>query len=429
MPPKSPGQQEALFLVAEQTGQITPVDFTHDTQHPSVHLAERSIHLQNVITILAQKSMLEGFVSFDTPADESYGERASQVRAQAQDKIHRLDREAKYAFAHASGLNSMLEAGYDTDETKALTRGLYAAFVAEFYGSVNYKKAQAFRRSLAESLDASSQQLIEVAEAPTPEQPLLAEQKLNNHEKLEAIRNDERAGFLPATNREKTMTLTLLDYVGKPVGTAQQLIEVFRHSQGFIRKGDTVRTAGASEGKRAVESVIYEMGDFASDATRSHEILAAFQAELAGVLNPQLRLEVVFGNAHPAYAALRRYEALKKLYESKNPEVSAPATDPMRTVEDRWAKEGEGKHKSLHSKYTTPNQSEEVAQEIAHFASNTTIRDVRTLVMDALTNEERRAEFFLTRLKEVRALQGISRVFASLVEVAEEIVGEHQKAA
>ncbi len=419
-------QKETLFVVSEQTGQVVPVDF--DSPIAAVSWEERNVRLQNVVTLLAHKSMLEGFVSFETPARSSYGERALAVRESAQNQIEQLTIESKMEFAYAVGHFSLINAGYDEESVRVLSRTAFSDFLKEYYGPRHYKEAQVFRRKLAADIGLMHSQPNESESQNTLViEGLLVDTVLNNHEKLRAILCDERAGFLPATNREKTYVLTLLDYIDRRRGTADQLLEVFRNSQGFIRSGDTIYAAGVNQGKRATESIIYELGDYAGNAISSHRRLADLQNILTEIYNPKLTLEVAIGADHVGFAELYRYSVLRDLYDAQLPDLLPRSEDPMRTVEERWTTEGEGKHKAVTDRFTRENQESEIAEAMQKFVSNTSVHQARTLLSRALSNEERRAMFFLGRLHDVAELGNISRVFDALVNVSKQIVGECAK--
>ncbi len=420
-----PQDNETLFVIAEQTGQVVPVNF--DAPEASVMLEERNVRLQNVVTLLAHKSMLEGFVSFDVPSTSSYGERASVVRENAKKQIEELTLESKMEFARATGHFSLLGADYDRSEVKRITRNMFSDFLKKYYGHRNYKTAQEFRRKLSKDVELYQSQPQEIETPKSPKEESLAVTELNNHEKLKAILNDERAGFLPTTNREKTYILTILDYIDSKRGTADQLLEVFKKSQGFISSKGIIRTAGVGEGRRSVESLIYELGDYAGDAIKSHSRLAELQNYLSEIYNPRLTLEAAIGQDHSGFAPLYRYNKLSELFDKQLPDILPRAIDPMKTVENRWAKVGEGKHKKVTDRFMIENPESEIVDSMNEFISNTSILEARHLLSRALINEEQRAKFFTDRLNEVRQLYDVSKIFGALVKVSEEIVGNNAK--
>ncbi len=420
---KHPHQEEALFAISQQTGQIVERDFSDDPEL-AVSLDERSIHLQNSITYLAHMSMLKGFLSYGSLAEQEYGERAETVRRNATDRIARLSVDAKKEFAAASGHYDMIEAGHPENEVKRQTRGMFSDFIKKYYGGRHYKEAQAYRRHLANGVDMRRDgQPVEVEVRPMHVVPPVEYETLNNHEKLEVLLEDPNAAFLPATNREKTTALTLLSYVNDPKGTSQQRLEIFRHAQRFGFKN-----AGARQGIRAVESVMYETGDYAANALQSHNRLLLLQDALGDVLNPNLTLEVALGEHHPGYGPLLRYIELRKLYDAEEEKVLPYPVDPMRTVEDRWTREGEGKHKVVHDRYTLVSPEERVKEEMEELARTTRVVDARGIIPDALTNEEARAAFFTERLKDLENLDKVSRVFKGVVQATVNVILENEAA-
>lgn len=428
-------QQESLFVIEGETGQTAPVDF--EQTEVAVPLEERSVRLLNVISLLKHKKMLDGFVSFDQPAEETYGDRAKQVRQNARDRVAEISHQVKHEFAHASGHYRLIESGEDRGKVRSLTISAFSDFLRVFYLKGRKEEAEEYHQRFAGSLDPitrrTSQRLSgEDQSSPSPEHQTYAAQQLNNHEKLRAILNDDRAGFLPATNSEKSWALSLLDYISDPQGASRQLIEVFQGVQRTrpFADGSIGRIGGYKDAKRTVESIVYEIGDFAENALVSHARLINLSSAVSEVFNPRLSLELALGIDHEGYAELARFVALNKVYNSGNPDLPARNEDPMRTVSKRWSRQGPGKHKQIRDRYTTPqNREDSVSAEIDTLVHHMRVGEARTIIADAIENEERRAQFFLDRISEVSNLSERSQVFNAIIDVAEGIVGKHVQAA
>ncbi|OGL31053.1 hypothetical protein A3D14_02240 [Candidatus Saccharibacteria bacterium RIFCSPHIGHO2_02_FULL_47_12] len=410
--------QEPLIVVSEQTGQLVPRDLSVADQDPAVSILERDLHLQNVITCLAGISMRRGFLSFDEPSVRSYGERAQTVRDNVEKKVAELTRTAKVEFAQAVGHYTMLDAGQAKQETKSMTRSMFSDFLKLYGGPRNYVRAQAFRRHLAQNVDyiqgktAVGERIVDTAVPATEQKTASEPPKLERVERVTAILEDSRAGFLPATARETSLALTFLDYINNPSytrGISDQLLEVFAHQQ--KGKGMSWR-----DGHRAIESIVYEMGDYLTNAINSHSALADLQQLVDDCPNPNVALAEEIGEVHPAYPALARFMDISEY--AKTGRVNGLNKEAMRTREDRKTREGPGKHKTVEDQYTAKEPKPEFAERIANLPKNVTIGQARKIILEALSNEEKRSAFMTARLKDVRSLPG-HHLFRSVFDIVE----------
>ncbi len=426
MPKHIPGQ-ESLIVVAEQSKQLVARDFNlpeDPNAGPSVNLIERNLRLQNVISYLAEIDMKHGFLSFDEPARRSYGERAQQVRANVENQLPRLKTAAKKEFAQATGFYAMIEAGVNPDRAKEDAQSDFSDFLKSFYGARHYTAAQAFRRKLAHNVEVL--QGKEVTAPSVPEKPAKPAstselESLERLERMRVIREDSRAGFFPATAQERTATLTYLDYLKNtayPNGINNQFMEVFVHQQ---KHGH-----GWRAGKRALESIVYEMGDFLDNAMASHTALIDLERLVNECPNPHVTLADEVGAEHPAYAPLARFIDLKNAVEAGEASILDRA---MRTRERRWAREGEGKHKAIEDQYTAKEPKETFTKRISKLAEALTVNVARRELADAISNEERRAAFWMTILKDVKRLPGGRRLLSSVVETAKAELAAYGKSA
>lgn len=437
-------QAETLFVIAEQTGQIAERSFEVQ-QFAAVDLVERGIRLQNTISCLAELNLLKGFVS--SGKYSSYGTGADVIRERATAKIPELVRSAEEEFKHATGHYTMIAAGEPEGQAKQITSRAYSDFLLAYSRSKDYKAAQAYRRKLAKDVDslqsyqwpevitdtASEDQGGEVQQlaSDTPEtettsqeidqQDIDQQSKLSNFEKLEVLRTDPRAGFLPTTNREKTTALTWLSYIDSPDGVAQQLLEVFNGSQ----KYDGI---GRLEALRAVESIVYETADYAADAINSHQQLRELQAALQGILNPHLKLDVVDEVADlVGNRALLRYIQIDQFYQQRPEQVPYYLNDPLRTFQDRTTRTGPGKHKTIHDRLSYAGLSDAgtalIQAEVVGMQQQVAVAQARMLIAAALTNEDARARFFISRLQDVSSLKKTGRQFNDIVSKAIELSG------
>lgn len=242
------------------------------------------------------------------------------------------------------------------------------------------------------------------------------EEQLWTWGRLDALMRDPRARFFPATHREKNTVLSWLDYLDNPqyeLGVNNQLFEVIIHQQKGIRKG------GEYDYERAVESIAWEIGDYAADAARAVKSLRELEEELAFTAKDiKIGEAEEVADSHPGYAYLFRHLEIHRYYTQHDEETDQKAEtkgdsedaseitgrELLLTAEDRWLpgdSSGAGKHKTVHSRYTHPTRAEEIDDRFeAHF-QNLEVKKARWAITDATVLEQRRLAFMIRRLLEI----------------------------
>lgn len=266
----------------------------------------------------------------------------------------------------------------------------------------------------------------ELLDRPVQVQPVIANKKparerkkeLTTRQKLEVLRDDPHAGFLPATHREKNYATALLDYVKNPrsrAATASQLQEIFVHQAKPKLFGDKFNP---TKGKIALKSVTYEMGDYLVQSTRQMIALERLDQLVEACPNPSVTLLEQAGKAHEAYGPLVRYIDLLALRERG---TLMPGFEPLITLENRDTRDFQDKHKTVEDVYTSPLARDDVINRISQTVSILTIGEARQLVKDAATNEAHRADFWQSRLTEVMRHGAVRHVAQSVLAKADRI--------
>ena len=445
-PEERPGAvQGELIIVAAQSGQMRPVDFSNVSEAtseswPTMPIVERNIHLQNAVTYLAAVSMRTGFIerdNADIAADRTHATPAMRQGVEA--RRAEFAKKARESFVRATGNEAMVAAGIKTEkELEPLNRQMFSDFIKRFYGTRHYKEAQAYRRRLIsnnlalELVDQTKTNRTQNLRPHAPAKKIKGEAKLSvvetldTPERLRVIVADPRAGFIPTTNREKNQVLTFLDYLDNPefpFGVNNQFLEVFNHSQWVRRRNQDV------DSSRGPVSIVYEFGDYLNNATTQIEALKQVEQALAELPNQKVTL----GEEHewmdlslPGLAALVRYHDLAEFMQTGS---LADIKDPLRTQEQRWTRTGSGQHKVVEDRYTARQRSEKFDDYVRDSITNMTVGAAQNLIMLAITDQLKRQAFMLQRLEEIAmppaSLKGKARkVLREASDAALQIVGE-----
>ncbi len=227
--------------------------------------------------------------------------------------------------------------------------------------------------------------------APPPE---LMPDQLDTQAKLKVLWEDELAGFLPATNHEKNQAVELLDYVGNPkypAGIGNRLQEIFLRQK---------NAEGPEMAKRALISIALEYGDYLINATDQAMALETLRAGIHNCPNPFVSLEEELGKGHLGFAPLVRFIDLSEMRDKGY--VSGAKFSPMYSRSNRNNSD-DTRNKTVDDPYTVPQPRKDVAKRIEAKAQELTIGDSRQLVVEALTDQQKRAAFWEARLRETRA--------------------------
>lgn len=212
--------------------------------------------------------------------------------------------------------------------------------------------------------------------------------------RVNVVRRDERAGFIPATHLEKTMTLTYLDYLDnpqKPASIAHQLNEVFRRQQ---------RLYDDEAGVAAVRSIGFVMIDFLSQSTRQLSQLTQIKEAVDECMNPHIYLRELCQENDSFFAPLVRYTDLDRALRTED---TIAIEQGLRTHEIRDNDNPTERNKTIFDTYSRPNMDEVTRQHINAKVDELRVVDLRQLAPAAVTDQEKRVEFWRNRTQEARA--------------------------
>ena len=271
------------------------------------------------------------------------------------------------------------------EEAKAAARKLEAARTAKL-------------RQQPDLLHDVIQELADDKAIPEADEPAM----LDTRAKLQALRDDRRANFLPTTHVEKNQAVELLDYLPETAdeqaakrGLHRRLQEIHDHQlRVFGRQGYSmaVRKRLAYE---SVESVIQTYGDHLQDARRSYIGLNRLAALIDDTPNPRLSLAEVLADhgdkpADGAYQLVRYMDILRLRDGSDADELSF---DPLHAIENR-TNPTETKNKVIEDPYTSQLQNEAVAQHLELMLTTLPIGALRQVVLRAREDQAHRGMFW-----------------------------------
>lgn len=383
-------------------------------QSASINRIEQKIHLLNSLGHLAGANMMQGLLTIGPEGvADRYGDEASRVVLAAEQKrVNHIER-AKWEFAWATGRFVLEESGIMTGvEAKALTRSMFSDFLKKYHLPEDRKIQWDYRRQLEMEVRElqSDRTLFNREQGLRPYQPATKTSEgspsaheikelafLDTKQRLEAIAEDPRASFLPATHREKNLVMTFLDYLDNPeypLGINNQFFEVVAHAQ-------KVKRAGVKAGVRAVESIVWEVGDYLANASESVQVLLELRAALRGC-SPRVTLTETVGDEHAGLAPLIRYMNIREYLKTGT--VAGLKRDSLRTAEERRTAEGPGQHKRVHDQYSRPDRTQAFDKYLRKRPSSLTVGEAWPWLDEAISNETMRANFMAQRLGDVAVL-------------------------
>lgn len=420
-PPQIVGQ-ESLIVSAPLTREFVVRDF--EENWPAVSLTEhylQQLHVLNVFSTLHEK---EWMLRNPAKVARQYPKRQTEVLEATRSQWQQLQEEAKTEFFRSLGYFVVKDSGMvDDKELAAYTNDAerrWAVFQARFRSIPKAPARLAEIDSLLEKVKDSREgrtiynrryelrphapdkrKVRRQIEEETP-----AFRPLKPRERLLAIWEDPRAGYLPAHNREKNTILSWLDYFDNPthpLGIGNQLLEVLVSQQ---------KRQTPLEGIRAMESITWEVGDTIADAARAHELMSILAEDLEDIA-PGVVLAEIEGLDEEAIRYLLRFEAVEHF--AKTGDHSGLA-DVLRVKEDRQVLGGSdpGKHKTVHSHFTAPEKErpEETGDYIAQRISVLQAKEARTLLKRGIPNEFIRASVGVRCLADIQvSLAGMHRAF------------------
>lgn len=414
--------QEPLFLMTERGDRAMLRDFSGDQPINQVNILERNFRLINVLDLFSERNELQGLIKIGAARTQGLADgkddiTQSMVEA-ATRKLPRVTNHLQQEFEAVLGYRPLVEAGEMSSQEARQKQGEEFARFNSAYGRPHKRKERAaYRAKLVSGIVA-----IEQVEPPVihEQEPVpMPEAK----DRLLAILDDPRAGFMPSTHREKNAILAYLDYLDNheeyPFGIANQFLEVFTH-----RQKSSGGRGNILEARRSLISLAYELGDYYENATAQTAALADLQARINDCPNPNVSLQEEVGTSHPGYGALIGYIDTMELL--KKGEISGPHNEfsVLHDSEDRPDAEpipvevDLDKHKTVEDPYTTQEPDDIVAKRIADKVRTMTIGELRTVVGEARANQEARALFMRSRLEELSVFETEPRFQRFLGQVA-----------
>jgi hypothetical protein len=220
----------------------------------------------------------------------------------------------------------------------------------------------------------------------------------NTQIKLEGLKDDVRAGFLPTTHREKSQGYELLDYM-KPGkyerGLSARLDQIFYHQQSDMREKRGMLPREALEvANDTVRSIIREWGDYYANARSSWVKLNAL-GKLVDGPNPELTMETLLDdeNTGEVVTQLVRFNALRQLRDTDEP----LGFDPLWVREDRSQPTDE-KHKTVEDMFTHQNE-EFMAAYVRRRAQQMSVGEARRAILEAKHDQANRGMFWRRNLE------------------------------
>lgn len=356
-----PGQ-EALITSAPLTTEVHIRDFSD--QAPAVSLVEhhlQQIHALNLFSTIHEKEWMIGHP--DVVVKRYPKNHAKILQTLTQERLALVE-EAKTEFFRSLGYYAVQEAGWmdnmpdytkDTEHRWTLFQARYRSVPK---GPARYQEID---RLLAElknfNNDRTAYNRSHGLRPHAPDKAVVRRsiedkkpvaRPLPTRERLIAIQEDPRAGYLPANNREKNTVLAWLDYFDNPeypLGIGNQLLEVLVHQQ---------KKRTHLEGVRAVESIAWELGDYLKDAVKGYNATSKFIEDMEGVA-PTAKIADVDDIDEEAMRYIIRYEAVDLVLRGR---AHPGVRDVLLAKEKRWVNGGSdpGKHKEVHNHFTAPDE-------------------------------------------------------------------------
>lgn len=425
-PPVSDGQQESLLVVAQQSNQFEVRDFTSnpESQDPAVGLVERNLHLQNVLSMFAHISQINGMQkAMQTPhraeIDQRYNGAATQVTERMLAGIGKPVLVAKWEFARAFGLFDIEEV-IDIGDAKSMALESFGSFHRQFGPAYRVQERNAMLQKLEhntkliqDGVTLANRKAGLRPHKPTEKAAGETEPQLTTQQRLQAIVNDARAGFMPTTNDEKNMVLGFLDYLDNPkypMGINSQLYEIY-----YNRANATHLQV---EGERAMRSIAYEITDFYKNARQQIQALAQLRLLINDCPNPFVSLAEEVGEEHPGYAPLIRFLDLDELVKTGSVEGVGGWREVLKTHNNRQGHSQQRKRKTVEDPYTRAQLEPLFAERLATKPYDLTVGPMRKAIALAISDQEKRFQFMHQRLTETAEQTGNRRDFERVREIS-----------
>ncbi len=372
-----------------------------------VDTRERARFLLTALDNLAQANKYQGYAEIETmplghtKLESAYEAHLPTVTQEVAYKAKTRPERAKEAFIRAYTLGTEDAPGITSEATEA-----YKVFRQEYGGTGERAKTRsALKKRLEKELQTAGPRAVGDSYQLVPETPPKTELlEANTVQKLEALRDDKRACFLPATNTEKNQAVELLDYMDNPKypgGVYHRLHEIAQ------RRFKDAQTAGASipdskeEGRTAVKSVLGEYGDHRANAIRSVSQLKQLKEVIDATDNPALSLkDTLQDNTDIKGLSARelvRYIDGLALISGQEPQSGM---DPLRTRKNRQIHVGP-RNKTIEDRYTTTMPIQEFEEYIDQRLKSIRVVTARKVIDSAIVDQTNRANFWHNTLASV----------------------------
>lgn len=370
----------------------------------TVDARKRAEELIVSLDFLSRASRGDGFIalSYANPdvLEQRYGPDAQEQVGKTTRNRNRFLIVARDAFYRAYQIGSGPTAKNDPNFMHA-----FGAYNSEFGGPRNQEARDQRRDSLKLMVAIEGQRPLGDSYTVTPGEELFTPvessvanderpKRLDTRERLIALRDDPRAGFLPATHAEKNRAITFLDYMDRPdypANIGHQFQEVYIRQKKLRNDPE--------EARLSLVSIGFELGDYFIQATEQATVLCDLNALVEDCPNPRATLVEEIGEAHRGYGPLLRYMDILRLRETG---TSKTRFDALRSHANRGPQAYMDKNKTVEDAYTGEVLRPAPSRHLKKQIETLTIRDVRESVRAAARNEERRAAFWLERLYDTR---------------------------
>ncbi len=230
---------------------------------------------------------------------------------------------------------------------------------------------------------------------------LTSDDNLDTKSRLQALYDDERAGFLPTTNREKNQAITFLDYMDHssyPSHIAKQLQEIFVHQKNLVWR--YAPDIAVNEARKAVMSVAFELGDYLINSVHQLDALTELGTSIDECPNPKVTLLEEIGLNHRGYAPLIRYIDISNF--RKNGLDESLGFNPLKTREDRSPKLDPDKNKTIEDQYTSEMINPIVLAHVDELVSSMTIGQTRIISKEAISDQLKRRAYWEKIIRDTR---------------------------
>ncbi|HWT55872.1 MAG TPA: hypothetical protein VN031_02465 [Candidatus Microsaccharimonas sp.] len=384
-----------------------------------VNIAERAAHLSQVLkdfnAVVEVEEDVKRFRNLDWRREQQakFGNQAVyQMQQREQAKHDAVLANAQREFGAAYGITQLTENNLGTPEViQTDASSQYAKFMQEFRGTspMRFEKRRLMRIFFGQQIAGGTAEKTIVNSAPTEGAEPVSEPveltsaareypKADTRIKLEGLRDDSRAGFMPTTHREKSQAYELLSYMepGRyEKGISTRLDEIFFRQQREMRKAGKTPFEGYQVAADSVRSVVREWGDYLTDSRSSWKKLQSLHMLIDDTPNPKISLEEMLDDEGQGetLTQLIRHDVLRKYRDGEG----IVGFDPLWVREDRTKPTAE-KHKTVEDMFT--HKSEEfMAAYIRRRAQQMTVGEVRAMVKEAIHDQENRGKFWRTVLK------------------------------